>query len=136
MEPVMLVYLIRNRANGKCYVGKTTTTLQARWYRHLAEVRMMRHDFPLYRDMRFFGQGFFEIEEIGRAHCQRRLNQMERKFIRLFNAVENGYNRTMHSYGGKKYRCSQPSAPKSAEHKARIAAGVRASWAQKKAAAA
>lgn len=97
----MIVYLIRNTANGKCYVGKTTGSLARRWSQHKCEARLGRYDFPLYKDMRIFQAHCFEVEVLGEAPTQRRLAQMERKFVRIFDAVNNGYNKTLHSYGGQ-----------------------------------
>ncbi len=87
----MIVYLIRNTANGKCYVGKTTGSLARRWSQHKCEARLGRYDLPLYRDMRVYQPHCFEVEVLGEASTQRRIAQMERKFIRIFDAVESGY---------------------------------------------
>ncbi len=97
----MIVYLIRNTANGKCYVGKTTRSLAHRWSQHKCEARLGRYDLPLYRDMRIYQPHCFEIEVLGEAATQRRIAQMERKFIRIFDAVECGYNQAVCSWGGR-----------------------------------
>lgn len=132
----MIVYLLRNKLNDKCYVGKTTRTLKSRWRQHKTEARIGRYDWPLYRDIRDYGAEAFSVELLGKASCQRRLNQMERKFIRQFNAVEDGYNQACASFGGRirKVR-AVVNSPLSKTHREKIAESVRRSWAERKAAA-
>jgi group I intron endonuclease len=131
----VIVYLIRNTANGKCYVGKTTGSLARRWSQHKCEARLGRYDFPLYRDMRIFQPHCFEVEVLGEAPTQRRIAQMERKFIRIFDAVEQGYNMTLHSYGGNT-RLTRGSVGRklSAETRRKIQESNRLAWAEKQAA--
>ena len=125
----VFVYLLRNKINGKCYVGKTTRTVKARWRQHRTEMRIGRYDWPLYRDMRAFGEDAFEIKVLGEADCQRRLNQMERSFIRKFNSVDSGYNQHVSSFGGRIRRPPQPRLnPLTESHRANIANSVRMSW--------
>ena len=97
----MIVYLIRNTANGKCYVGKTSRPLWHRWSQHKTEARSGRSNAPLHRDMRIYQFHCFEAEVLAEAPTSRRIAQLERKFIRIFNAVENGYNEAVCSWGGR-----------------------------------
>jgi hypothetical protein len=116
-------------------VGKTTRTVEARWRQHRTEARIGRYDWPLYRDMRQFGFDVFEVVCLGEADCQRRLNQMERKFIREFNTVENGYNLMLGSAGGRpKLRRARNSNHLPEHHRAKIAESVRLAWQERKAA--
>jgi hypothetical protein len=117
-------------------VGKTTGTLARRWKQHRCEARLSRYDTPLYQAMRYFGVGFFEVEELARCANQRRLCQLERKFIRLFGSVENGYNVAAISYGGRT-RSTRGSRGRTmtAENKRRLMAGFRRSIQQRKKAA-
>jgi len=132
----MIVYLLRNKVNDKCYVGKTTRTLKARWRQHRTEARIGRYDWPLYRDIRDCGTEAFSVELLGKADCQRRLNQMERKFIRQFNSVADGYNQVCASFGGRIRKVSAiAKSPLSQTHREKIAESVRRSWAQRKAVA-
>ena len=125
----MEVYLLTNLINGKCYVGKTTRTVKARWRQHRTEMRIGRYDWPLYQDMRAFGEDAFEVEVLGQADCQRRLNQMERAFIRNLNSVDSGYNQHVASFGGRIRRRSQSRLnPLTDAHRANIARSVQMSW--------
>ena len=130
----MIVYLLRNKVNDKCYVGKTTKTLKARWRQHKTEARIGRYDWPLYREIRDFGDENFSVELLGKANSNRRLSQMERKFIRQFNTVADGYNHTCSSFGGRihKDRCSEKK-PLTKAHREKIADSVRRYWEEKKA---
>ena len=131
----MTVYLIRNTANGKCYVGKTTRSLSRRWSQHKAEARLNRLDTPLYHDMRLFQLHCFEVEILATATDQRRLNQVERKFIRIFDTVESGYNQDEISHGGRvKFRRSF-NYQITPEHRAKIVESIRRTWAERKATA-
>jgi group I intron endonuclease len=133
----MIVYLLRNRQNGKCYVGKTTRTLKARWRQHRTEARIGRLISPLYEDMRAFGIDAFEVITLGEADCQRRLNQMERRFIREFNTVAEGYNQATAAFGGRVRKVRAiTSATLSPTHRAKIAESVRLYYSERKAAVA
>lgn len=129
----MIVYLIRNTANGKCYVGKTTGSLAHRWSQHKCEARLGRYDLPLYRDMRVYQAHCFEVEVLGEATTQRRISQMERKFIRIFNAVESGYNQAVCSWGGRTRRTRGSVGRKlSDESIHKIKESNRRTWAEKR----
>lgn len=131
----MIVYLLRNKLNDKCYVGKTTRTLKARWRQHRTEARIGRYDWPLYRDIRAHGAAAFEVELLGKADCQRRLSQMERKFIRQFNTVADGYNQACASFGGRiRTARTAVNSPLSKAHRDKTAASVRRAWDEKRAA--
>jgi group I intron endonuclease len=130
----MIVYLLRNKVNDKCYVGKTMKTLKVRRRQHRTEARIGRYDWPLYRDIRDFGAENFSVELLGKADSNRRISQMERNFIRQFNTVSDGYNQACASFGGRirKAACSERS-PLSEEHRERIADSVRRYWKERKA---
>jgi group I intron endonuclease len=121
----MTVYLIRNTANGKCYVGKTSRPLWHRWSQHKAEAKLNRMDTPLYRDMRVFQLHVFEVETLATADNSRRIAQLERKFIRIFDAVESGYNLNECSRGGRiKFR-RHGNYTITPEHREKINAALR-----------
>ena len=128
----MIVYLIRNTANGKCYVGETTRPMWHRWSQHKAEARMGRKDAPLYRDMRIFQLHCFEVEILAQADNQRRIAQLERKFIRIFHAVDEGYNQIESSTGGRVRVYSTRNYTITPEHRARIVAGILRTNAEKR----
>lgn len=119
------VYLIRNTTNGKVYVGQTVQTLDRRWYEHRLDSRSgTKH---LYRAMQKYGLASFTFTELGRAYCQRELDDMETRSIRSHEATnqEFGYNLRPGGSGG----------PMSEEHKRKIGAANAISLRGKKQAA-
>lgn len=129
----MIVYLIQCKINSRFYVGKTTRTLQERWLEHIRDARNCRKSGDLYADLRLFGAESFTIGVLGEAYCQRRLAQIERKFIRTLGATVNGYNQDEASRGGKRKTRSSPVYTLTQEHKDRIADRIRQLHAQRKA---
>ena len=124
----MLVYLIKCIVTNRHYVGKTTRTLRERWLEHCRDARNNHKVGELYEDLRVLGSESFEVSELGSVRNQRRLNQMERKFIRTYRATEDGYNRTEASRGGAIKVRSTRVWKLSEEQKDKIRASVRASW--------
>ncbi len=132
----MIVYLVRNTANGKCYIGKTTGSLARRWTQHKCEARLGRLASPLYEDMRTFQAHCFETEVLAEVSTQRRLAQVERKFIRIFDAVNSGYNEAVSSFGGRTLRTQgSPRRKQSPETIRKIKEQNRRTWAERKKAA-
>ncbi len=134
----MFVYLIRNKINGKCYVGKTTRTIAARWRQHKTEARICRYDSPLYNDMREYGIAAFEVQLLGQCDSQRRLAEMERACIRRYRSVEEGYNLHVASFGGRIRRPNRSPLNRTLpdDHRKKIADSVRMSWLERQAVAA
>lgn len=129
----MIVYLIVNTLNDRPYVGKTTRTLTLRWQEHIRDARSNRKKGGLYTDLRAFGPEAFTITELATTNRAARLNQIERKFIRLYRATECGYNTDVAAHGGKPKRRSAYSYIQTAEHRQRISDRVRQIHAQRKA---
>lgn len=123
----MVIYLIRNKINGRCYIGKSSRSTQFRWRQHKTEARIGRLKKPLYDDMRKFGFDAFEIVTLAEVDSQTRLNRLEKKYIEEYQAVEEGYNQLDRASGGRPKRRVYP-GPLPEEHRQKIAASVRASW--------
>lgn len=97
----MIVYLARNRVNGKGYVGKTKRSLDQRVKEHHAAAEK-GSDLAFHRALRKHGFGSFEwstlmelsdFTDIGEAEAY--LDVREREFIRLFETFgPKGYNLT------------------------------------------
>lgn len=93
----MIVYLIRNRVNGKVYVGKTERSLSRRWQNHVWTARQKKSlNWPLYNAIRKYGAEAFTIEPIGEASSAAQLNDLEKSYIALLGSLDPaiGYNRT------------------------------------------
>lgn len=48
----MIIYKITNKINNKVYIGLTTTTLQYRWSKHIAESKNVKNTKHLYKAIR------------------------------------------------------------------------------------
>jgi group I intron endonuclease len=68
-----IIYLIRNRINGKGYVGQTIQTMRKRWSLHKSEAKRGT-DFAICRAIRKHGVANFSIEELTRGTGERELD--------------------------------------------------------------
>ena len=90
------VYIHKNKSNGKIYVGKTTQRpYTKRWGKNGSGYKKNKQ---FYKDIEKYGWSNFEHVILPEVHTtQESLNEAERSYIRIFDSVRNGYNRT---YGG------------------------------------
>lgn len=56
-----MIYIITNKIDGKCYIGKTSQSLDKRWYQHCKNAKY-GHDTYLYRAIRKYGVDNFVYE--------------------------------------------------------------------------
>lgn len=89
----MLLYLIRNNANGKLYVGQTTRSLATRWKWHKHDRLKSRN--PIACAIRKYGPNMFSIELLREGFkTQEQLDNAEKLFITVLRTgqKEHGYN--------------------------------------------
>lgn len=104
----MLIYLIRNRINGKVYVGKTVKSVQRRWKEHLYTARNGGRT-RLSTAIRKYGEDGFDVtilvQDIGSAE---ELNTLEITYIAKYRSMEValGYNIARGGDGGAR-PCSE-----------------------------
>ena len=88
----MIIYKIKNKIDGKMYIGQTTKTLERRWYAHCraeSDCRYLKHAIQLH------GKESFEVSIIARCSSIEEMNHRETYYIKLFKAIApNGYNLT------------------------------------------
>jgi group I intron endonuclease len=91
----MIVYCIRNRANGKVYIGKTIKSLRHRWTQHQIDARR-KAQLPLHRAIRKYGANGFSVTVLKTCVSLEELNQEEKKFILSWKSHVSlgGYNAT------------------------------------------
>src|SRR5258708_7300098 len=95
----MTIYLIRNKVNGKCYVGQTERSLAQRWSEHLHATNRFKN-YPLYRAMKKYGVENFEVLQFCTTGTQESADQLETVLIASAHAkAPHGYNQTD---GGKR----------------------------------
>lgn len=90
------VYCIKNKVNGKLYVGVTTKGYKNRFTSHVWHSRKSSGNCRvLYNAMRKYGQAAFSVELIDTASSFEEMNQLERKYIAMLGSMHpNGYNLT------------------------------------------
>ena len=71
-QQASVIYLIRNRLNGKSYVGQTVKTLQARWAEHIRDARK-GSPFLFHRAIRKYGVEVFSESLLATAADQQEL---------------------------------------------------------------
>ena len=85
-----IIYKIKNKINGKLYIGQTIMPLEKRWAFHKSTnsgCRLLRSAIQKY------GKENFEITIIARCNSPAEMDQREIFCIRIFNTIANyGYN--------------------------------------------
>lgn len=97
------VYCIRNKINGKCYIGQSIK-LRKRLYKHITNYKTNLYDAPLYRAFSKYGLDAFEViilntfTDTNNPKLKDTLDELEKKYIKEYNSYgPTGYNQT---YGG------------------------------------
>ena len=122
----MKIYIIKCIETNKHYIGQTMQEGNKRFKAHFSEARNKPKNecVKLNRAIRKYGEGKFVVRDLIAAKTLEELNELESKYIKIFNTVSNGYNST---YGGDGCKCSdetrkkmsdwQKGKPKSEKHK-------------------
>jgi group I intron endonuclease len=89
----MVIYKIKNKINGKIYIGQTIQDLDKRIESHLKESRSNKTDRPFLNAIKKYGIENFEWEIIDEAKTLDELDEKEIYWIDNYNSlVPNGYN--------------------------------------------
>ena len=120
-----IIYKIENTVNGKCYIGQTTKSFNRRYsfpgegiervYRHhkYHKEHNKHYNIHLLRSIEKYGfEAFDVIEEFDAAYSKEELNDLEKKYIKEFNCINNGYN---HEDGGSNGKPSEETCKKISE---------------------
>jgi Mor family transcriptional regulator len=86
-----LIYVIRNSANEKVYVGQTWRDLSVRWAAHCLP-STSTHCVKLRRAIKKYGEEKFRIELLTICHTQEVTDYWEKYFIHKFDSIKHGYN--------------------------------------------
>ena len=88
------IYKITNQINGKIYVGKTLTSIEARWKEHIRDAKKVELSHrPLYNAIRKYGVENFIIEQLEECSAES-VNERECFWIESLNSYKHGYNAT------------------------------------------
>lgn len=102
-KPFGIIYKVTNLVNGKCYIGKTTKTLDQRIERHLLDAKSKRYNSYIHGAIRKYGIENFEWEVLCECKDKSILNIMEKSNIIMNNShfsSGHGYNLTWGGDGG------------------------------------
>ena len=93
----MVVYMFKNKIDGKIYVGKTKRKLEIRVKEHIYGVKGSYIDSAIKK----YGIKNFEVSILEECNSMEELNEREKFWIRELNSkVPNGYNLTEGGDGG------------------------------------
>lgn len=96
---MLVIYKVTNLANGKCYIGQTTRSLEQRWKEHCSSRNPCTY---LHSAIEKYGKNNFKVEEIDVALSQEELDAKERKYIAYYNTLApHGYNLETGGTNGK-----------------------------------
>lgn len=131
----MIVYLIRNKVSGKCYVGQTRRTADARFAAHKKVIGRRNACRALSDAMVKYGFANFEISVLQQCVSATELDAAEKRWIAsLGTFAPGGYNLTLGGGGKSGYRHSEESRRKMSawqvgkvltpEHRAKVSASL------------
>lgn len=96
------IYIFKNNINNKCYIGQGVS-LRKRIKHHLSNIKNKRYDLPLYKAIEKYGIHNFTIDilesfipnvSLTTEELIKKLDDLEVKYIELYNAYTEGYNCT------------------------------------------
>lgn len=87
------IYIIKNIKNGKVYIGQTRAGFRKRFLKHVSGFKCNSgHTQKFIDDYKIYGQDSFVFEILEIENDDSKLDSLERKYIKMFNSVEDGYN--------------------------------------------
>lgn len=116
-----IVYLVRNRKNGKVYIGQTTRSLSERWLQHQWFARKGKKGL-FFSAIRKYGAASFDATILHHASSREELDEMERRAIWSHDSTnrEVGYNIAAGGNGGSGPDHFNYGVPKTPEHVAKL----------------
>lgn len=89
----MIVYMVKNKINGKIYIGQTGRTLEERWKAHCYDSLYKDTNNLFHNAIKKYGPEQFEVEQLAKAFSQSELDQLEKHYIEHLGALNpGGYN--------------------------------------------
>lgn len=134
----MIVYMLRNTTNGKCYIGRTSGALERRLQAHRCVAARSAQRTPIRDAILADGPDAFEAVELEHCRSEAHLREREAAWIAELNTtVPNGYNVRVgesgwrHTAEAKAKMQGRPTwnkgVPRTAEEKRKMSEAKRAS---------
>lgn len=102
MNDIGRIYVLKNKANDKVYIGQTTVSLNERLHQHLKPSTIKsKHQYKLYSAIDELGSDKFYIELLEDNVDYNLLDEREEYWIDYYDSFNNGYNSTPGGKGGK-----------------------------------
>lgn len=98
-----VIYIIKNKLNGKVYIGQTIQNPKDRWYRHCAKSNISKNEANMHikRAILKYGKENFSFEVIETC-LKEQLNEREIYWINYYDSYNKGYNNTLGGSSGTK----------------------------------
>lgn len=95
-----ILYIVTNDINNKVYIGKTYTSIETRWKRHIQDAFRWDRDIntKFYNALRKYGSEHFKVNILGQFE-EGILEQKEMEYIQKYSSYINGYNSTLGGEG-------------------------------------
>ena len=89
------IYKVTNKLNGKIYIGKTLSSIEARWKQHCRDSKKeSKEKRPLYTAIRKYGEENFSVEQVEEC-SDSMVNERETYWIEWYGSFKYGYNATL-----------------------------------------
>ncbi|MCE5220099.1 MAG: GIY-YIG nuclease family protein [Clostridium sp.] len=102
------IYMIKNLINNKVYIGKTEERFYDRMIHHRCLLRNGTHNNKhLQRSFNKYGEQNFKFEILHICNRNDNINELEKHYISLYDAYNNGYNQTLGGEGTLGHKLSE-----------------------------
>ena len=115
------IYLIKNKVNGKCYVGQTSRTFETRFNEHFRDLKNNKHlnsngkPDKLQRAWNKYGEDNFTFDILEIVEDINLLNEKEKYWVDYYDSYYNGYNQTEGGEGTIGYKHTEETKKKISE---------------------
>lgn len=89
---VGIIYKAENIYTGECYIGQTKKSLERKKFDHEYEAFNRKATNKFHSAMREFGRKAFGWSIVDTCDDYTKLSKMEKKYIRKYNTIKDGYN--------------------------------------------
>lgn len=119
-----IIYQHLNIINGKCYVGQTSKSMDARWNKHLKDAKR-GSNCSFHCAIRKYGEDAFEHKVLCEVYretykqLKEVLDYYENYYIEYYNSYTNGYNMTTGGEGLLGFKASKETKQKQSEQRKR-----------------